>query len=228
MGGGRFAMSTGDPVQELEVQYSDLIGVIDSVSEEEAWLPTGCLGFAVRDLILHVLSDAQRALVALATPVDRAPDRDAITYWSDSPGPDDPQWRSLRSLRSMASAYSLEALKRDWRANARAVVALLGRTDRTWVVETQDHALTVPDLAATLVFESCVHHLDLVEQLDRPGPGAGPLGVVRATLDGLLGRPEPLDWDDVTYARKATGRRDLTRAEADALGVVGPRFSLIP
>jgi hypothetical protein len=217
-----------DPVEQLAVQYGDLTAVIESVSEQEAWLPTGCLGFAVRDLILNVLSDAQRALVALATPVERASDRDAVTYWKDSPGPDDAQWRSLRSLRSVASAYSLDALKRDWRETARAVVALIGRTDRSWVVETQGHALTVPDLAATLVFESCVHHLDLVEQLDRPGPGAGPLGVVRATLDGLLGQSLPLDWDDVTYARKATGRRDLTSVEADSLGVAGPQFSLIP
>jgi hypothetical protein len=217
-----------DPVEELAVQYGDLIGVIGSVSEEEAWLPTGCLGFAVRDLVLHVLSDAQRALVALAAPVDREPDRDAVTYWRDSPGPDDPQWRSLRALRTMASAYGLESLKRDWRETGGAVVALAARTDRSAVVGTQGHALAVPDLAATLVFESAVHHLDLVAHLDRPGPRPGPLRVVRATLDGLLGRPVPLGWDDVTYARKATGRQDVTPGEAEALGVAGPRFSLIP
>lgn len=215
-------------VTELETAYGDLAALVDSLEERDTWLATGCLGLCVRDLVLHVLSDAQRALVALATPAGRSPDKDAVTYWLDSPGPDDPQWRGLRALRTMAAAYGLAALQRDFRGTTAAVVRVAARTDADEVVETQGHAMTVGDLTRTLVFEAAVHHLDLVAQLPRGGPSSRVLAVVRETLDGLLGRPGPPEWDDVTYALKATGRQELTPAEARALGVSPGRFSLIP
>ncbi|MEU0054411.1 maleylpyruvate isomerase N-terminal domain-containing protein [Streptomyces sp. NPDC006309] len=46
-------------------------------------MPTGCTGWAVRDLVLHRLQDAQRALVVLHTPAHGPADRDAVTYWRD-------------------------------------------------------------------------------------------------------------------------------------------------
>ncbi|XKK61766.1 hypothetical protein HFP71_02405 [Streptomyces sp. ARC32] len=47
----------------------------------------------------------------------------------------------------------------------------------------------------TLAVEATVHHLDLTVGLpDAPGPSATGPGAVRATLDGLLGRPVPYDW----------------------------------
>ncbi len=71
-----------------------------------------------------------------------------------------------------------------------------------------------------------MHHLDLVVVLDRPLPSAGPLRVVRETLDGLLGQKVPLSWDDVTYARAGTGRAPLPAEDRAELGELAERFPL--
>ena len=66
--------------------------------------------------------------------------------------------------------------------------------------------------------EAAVHHLDLVVRLAHPGPAPGPLAEVRRVLAGLLGRPLPDSWDDVTAARRGTGREPLTDADRAELG----------
>jgi hypothetical protein len=86
--------------------------------------------------------------------------------------------------------------------------------------------LRAQDLVRTLIVEAAIHHLDLVVALDRPLPSARPLRVVRETLDGLLGEPLPLSWDDVTYARAGTGRTALSEEDRDALGPLADRFPL--
>src|SRR5262249_30999249 len=80
--------SVEDPLAALRVAYGDLTVLAASLTEEDSWLPTGCRGWVMRDLVLHLLSDAQRGLVALATPSDEPPDRDAVTYWVDAPSGD--------------------------------------------------------------------------------------------------------------------------------------------
>ena len=216
-----------DPLATLRVAYDDLGALAASLSEEESWLPTGCRGWVVRDLVLHLLSDAQRGLVALATPSDGPPDRDAVTYWVDAPSGDDPEFRNVRGTRTIASAYGLCSLVTAYVETSRAVVTLAGRTDRQVCLATQGHTLLAEDLVATLAVEAAVHHLDLVTDLDRPGPGERPLALVRQTLDGLLGRPVPVGWDDTTYALSGTGRRRLTPDESAALGEDAARLPLL-
>src|SRR3954454_22052002 len=63
--------------------YDGLARVVADCDEPSSWAPTGCRGWAVRDLTFHCLTDAQRALVALHSPTSAAPDRDAVTYWRD-------------------------------------------------------------------------------------------------------------------------------------------------
>src|SRR5215218_8702574 len=41
-----------------------------------------CRGWVVADVLFHVLCDAQRALVALASPAPGPPDRDFVSYWT--------------------------------------------------------------------------------------------------------------------------------------------------
>jgi hypothetical protein len=111
-------------------------------------------------------------------------------------------------------------------ADTTAVVVAAGRVEATDVVATQGHALTVADLLSTLTVEAAVHHLDLVLRLDRPGPAAAPLAEVRRVLEGLLGRPLPAGWDDVTAARRGTGREPLSASDHDELGAAAAAFPL--
>ena len=82
------------------------------------------------------------------------------------------------------------------------------------------------DFLSTLTVEAAVHHLDLVIQLDRPGPAAGPLAEVRRVLEGLLGSPLPARWDDATAARRGTGREPLTDEDRAELGATAAAFPL--
>jgi hypothetical protein len=72
--------------------------------------PSGCAGWLVRDLVCHLVIDAQDVLITLATPADAAPTRDAVTYWEVTgtpPSGDDP----LDALTvRLAAAYQDPAL----------------------------------------------------------------------------------------------------------------------
>ncbi|RYP85027.1 hypothetical protein EKO23_13640 [Nocardioides guangzhouensis] len=211
----------------LESAYAAFEEAVASVDEEASWEPTGCSGWAVRDLVFHVLCDAQRALVALHTPApyDARPDRDAVTYWegwgSDTEG-DANGRRWTRVSGAMFRDWTrLAALHGETSAAARDAVR---RSDPGALVATQGHVLTVGDLASTLAVEATVHHLDLVAHLDgRPGPEAGALAEVRRVVEALAG-PFPADLDDVRVALIATGRAAPDDAERTALAEVLPNL----
>jgi hypothetical protein len=214
----------------LSTAYRDVVAVVRDIEETVPggeWLPTGCAGWSVRDLVFHMRGDAQRALVALASPAPAEPDTDAVSYWSHwRPGTDTAQV-SLRMTRVSASVYSgLRPILDSYAEVTEAVVYAATRADPGLPVRTQGHVLTVADLVRTLVVEAAVHHLDLVAAVDRPLPSAGSLRLVREALDGLLGRPLPLPWDDVTYARAGTGRAAISDDDRAALGDLAGRFPL--
>ncbi|GAA2942779.1 maleylpyruvate isomerase N-terminal domain-containing protein [Streptomyces enissocaesilis] len=213
----------------LKSAYGAFAGVVSSLGEEESWLPSGCVGWAVRDLVLHCVTDAQRALVALHTPADGPADRDGVTYWADwRPGAADAA-NERRYIRVGASMFlEFEQLRELYLATAAAAVTAAERSDPQQFVGTQGHVLTVGDLMETLAVEATIHHLDLVAHLPAPAsrPAAAGLGCVRGTLDGLLGRPVPVNWSDEHYALAATGRLPLTAAEKHRLGTDADRFPL--
>lgn len=213
-------------VDRLTEAYRPLIEFADRVDETAGWTPTRLPGWTVRDLIWHLTSDGQRALVALATPSDAAPDTDAVSYWTEwRPGTDGAQ-SGLRGTWIMASAWSsVRGPARLYAETARAVLVAAGRAELTTVVTTQGRTLTVESLLRTLAVEAAIHHLDLDPVLTAPPAGAV-LDEVRRTLDALLGTPAPADWDTVRYARIGTGREPLTEAERTALGPLADRLPL--
>lgn len=92
---------------------------------------------------------------------------------------------------------------------------------------TQGHVLRTTDFVATLAVEAAVHYLDLTVELPAaPAPDPSSLRLVRRVLDGLLGCPVPVDWDDRGYALKGTGRVPLTDEDRTALGALAERFPL--
>jgi hypothetical protein len=206
--------------------YDALTAVLRAVDEDGSWSPTGCRGWSVRDLTFHCLSDAQRALVALHTPADAAPDRDAVTYWTD--WVPDPQGaaKGLRHTRVVASMFlHWDQLRGIYLETAAAVLDGVRGTDGGRLIRTQGHVLTVDDLASTLCVEATIHHLDLVRHLpSRSAPSAEGLQEVRRVLDGLLGGSVATGWTDERYAEVATGRAALTPAEARELGALTGRL----
>jgi hypothetical protein len=95
-------------------------------------------------------------------------------------------------------------------------------------VATQGHVLFAADFLATLAVKATIHHLDLAAgDKSLAGPSGPGLAVARETLDGALGKPVPVGWNDVDYLLKATGRVELTDGDLASLGVLATRFPLL-
>jgi hypothetical protein len=212
----------------LDTAYAGITSVVAARDDHDLLLPSGCHGWTVCDLLLHLTLDAQRALVTFATPADDPPDVDAVSYWRAPP--DDPadvvahtQW-----VRRSAAAFDRPAgVVRVWTDTAPAAVRAAAAADPATRVATQGHVLTVPDFIATLVTEAVIHHLDLAVRLpDAPGPAPSAVAVARSTLDGLAG-PDglPSRWTPHEALLKSTGRAGLSELDRRELG---SRAGLLP
>jgi uncharacterized protein (TIGR03083 family) len=79
--------------------------------------PSGCTGWLVRDLVCHLIIDAQDVLITLVTPAEAEPTRDAATYWNVAQAPpagDDPPGAAEPPAEGLAR--SRELLERIARA----------------------------------------------------------------------------------------------------------------
>jgi hypothetical protein len=210
----------------LHEAYGPLITFAGDLDEQSGWTPTQLPGWAVRDLVFHLVTDAQRALVALAMPSHEHCDTDEISYWREwRPGTQGAQ-AGLRGTRIMASAWSsVQGPAALFLETARAVLAVARRTDENLAVSTQGHTMTVQALLRTVAIEATIHHLDLEPALSTR-PSVATLAEVRRVLDALLGRRAPADWDDVRYARLGTGRLVPRQSERDFLGHFAERLPL--
>ena len=218
----------------LETGYRNVTDVVAGLSEAGLMLPSGCAGWAVTDVLYHQLLDAQRALVAFATPVTEPADRDDVSYWAAfAPESGEAGERAragaaahARFVRVAASAYPPESLARVWSETA-AAVSRAARACRAPAVATQGYVLRPADFTATLAVETAVHYLDLTVSLpSAPPPDPASLVLVRRVLEGLLGSPLPASWDDASAAVKGTGRDPLTDEDRALLGPLAERVPL--
>lgn len=201
----------------LEAMYGAVTEVADALSDDDLMRPSRCAGWAVGDVLFHLLLDARRALCTFVSPSDQPPDVDAVTYWQAFQPGGSPS--HARYVRISASAYPPGTLAWEWRETAGAAVRAASACPHK-AVTTQNHVLTTEDFIATLVVEAAIHHLDMTAG----PPPASALRLVRGTLDGLLGAQ--VDWDDQAYALKGTGRMPLTDDDRIALGPLAARFPL--
>lgn len=216
----------------LATAYSGITAIVGELDDHGLLLPSGCRGWTLCDLLLHVNLDAQRALVAFATPGEGPPDVDSVSYWRAFPGVGDAdaaiahaQW-----VRRMASAYQRPTgIVRQWSETSAAAVRAATGADPGGRVATQDHVLTVPDFVATLVTEAVIHHLDLIAHLPgAPGPAPQPTAVAVATVRGLAApHALPPHWGAREILLKCTGRADLDVADRRALGPLAQSFPLL-
>lgn len=220
-----------DAVDALDRAYGGVSALTERLSRHDLLAATRCHGWVVADVLFHLLCDAQRALVTLATPVAGPPDRDAVTYWpgfaAEADDPTPAAWwvrRSASAFRDGSGAATL------WLETAPAAVRLAARADPDGCVATQGHVLAVPDFLATLVTEAVIHHLDLTVQLTgMPAPDPVAVALTERTLDGLLGPAtrRPAAWTSEEYLLKATGRVALSEADRQSLGPAADRFPLL-
>ncbi|MEV4640256.1 maleylpyruvate isomerase N-terminal domain-containing protein [Actinoplanes sp. NPDC049548] len=214
----------------LAAAYPGITAVVAELGDADLLLPTGCRGWTVADLLLHVTLDAQRALVALHTPAEGPPDVDFVSYWRDFPSGDDADAAAAHGqwVRRAASAFERPSgVVRLWTETAGAAVHAASTADPAAFVSTQGHVLAVPDFVATLVTEAVVHHLDLIVHLrDAAGPSEEAVGVALSTMEGLAG-PLPARWSTAEALRKSTGREELTAADRQVLGERAGRFPVL-
>ncbi|MFJ5726656.1 maleylpyruvate isomerase N-terminal domain-containing protein [Streptomyces paradoxus] len=208
--------------------WTALRAAVAGLSDEDFGRPSGCTGWLVRDLVCHLIVDAQDVLITLATPSDREPTRDALSYWDISGTPptgDDP----LDALTvRLAAAYEDPHLLKfhlDDVGSAAGRAALLA--DPAGRVGTRDAVLTVGDFLSAYVMEWTLHHLDLIAFLpDAEQPPAEGLARSREMLERIAGSPFPMSFPDADALLVGTGRRAPTEAEQAALGGLASRVPL--
>ncbi|MFH8369561.1 maleylpyruvate isomerase N-terminal domain-containing protein [Streptomyces sp. NPDC018031] len=209
--------------------WTALRTAVAELSDEDFAQPSGCTGWLVRDLVCHLIIDAQDVLITLATPADSEPTRDAVTYWEVAGTPptgDDP----LDALTvRLAAAYQEPRLLKFHLDDVGSAAGRAARlADPALRVSTRDVVLTAGDYLAAYVLEWTLHHLDLVAHLpDAAGPSAAALARSRELLEGIAGAAFPASFADRDALLVGTGRRAPTDAERAALGELAGRLPLV-
>jgi uncharacterized protein (TIGR03083 family) len=213
----------------MVASYQAVTDDVMKLDDDELARPSGCRGWSRGDLLFHMLLDAQRALVAFATPASGEADVDFISCWAPFRPGAEGYAAHARFVRRVASSYRSDLVIAGlWAETAAAAAHAAAALPADVKLATQGHVLIAGDFLATLAVEATIHHLDLVAgNGSLAGPSGPGLAVVRQTLDGILGEPVPVGWGDVDYVLKATGRAELTAGDRASLGVLAARFPLL-
>lgn len=230
------SISRATSADTLAAIYGQLTEVAWSLTDASAMLPSRCAGWAVGDVLFHQLLDPRRALVTFATPAERTPDADEVSYWhpfsASAGGPAAPgsagAARHARFVRVAAAAYpSAGVLAAEWAETSAAAVRAAVACPHG-PVATQGHSLALDDFISTLIVEAAVHYLDMTVAIaSAPPPDAAALAGVRRVLEGLAGAALPAAWTDEDCALKGTGRLPLTAADRQALGPLATKLPLL-
>ncbi|MFC8217750.1 maleylpyruvate isomerase N-terminal domain-containing protein [Streptomyces sp. NPDC057362] len=212
-------------MDDFSRSWSALLAAVADLSDEDFARPSGCTGWLVRDLVCHLVIDAQDVLITLATPSAGEPTRNAVTYWRvvEPPTGDDP----LDALTvRLAAAYEQPGLLRfhldDVGSAAGRAAALADPAGRVF---TQDQVLTAGDYLSAYVLEWTLHHLDLIAHVpDAAGPPTEGLRRSRELLEGVVAATFPASFTDRDALLIGTGRRAPTAAETVALGTLAARL----
>lgn len=179
---------------------------------------SGCAGWLVRDLVCHLVIDAQDVLITLATPAEGQATADASTYWQLGAPADaaDPLDALTRRLAAAYEDPGLLTFHLDDVGSAAGRAALLA--DPNLVVATKDLTLTARDYLHAYVFEWTLHHLDLSTRLtDVAPPPTETLCAARVLLESITGVVFPKVMSDTDVLLVATGRRVPTDVERKLL-----------
>ncbi|WP_189308915.1 maleylpyruvate isomerase N-terminal domain-containing protein [Streptomyces brasiliensis] len=199
--------------------WAALRRAVAGLADHDFQQPSGCTGWLVRDLVCHLIIDAQDVLITLVTPADTEPTRDAVTYWDlvEAPTGEDPL--DALTVRLAAAYEDPELLKFHLDDVGSAAGRAAQLADPAARVSTRGEVLTAGDYLSAYVVEWTLHHLDLVAHLpDVPGPPAGGLSHSRATLEKIAGTAFPPTFRDEDALLIGTGRRAPSSVERDEIG----------
>ncbi|GEC05028.1 maleylpyruvate isomerase [Streptomyces spinoverrucosus] len=209
--------------------WAALRAAVAELADEDFAQPSGCSGWLVRDLVCHLVIDAQDVLITLATPVDSEPTRDAVTYWEVTDTPptgDDPLDALIVRLAASYQEPWLLKFHLDDVGSAAGRAAELA--DPGLRVGTRDQVLTAGDYLSAYVLEWTLHHLDLAAHLPNVAePPAEGLARTREMLEEIAGRAFPASFSDKDALLVGTGRRTATKAERAQLGELAAELPLI-
>jgi uncharacterized protein (TIGR03083 family) len=218
-------------VEALEKAYGGITALVDGLDDYDLLRPTGCRGWTIADLLLHVTGDAQGALVAFATPTPEPATVDSVTYWHKFSGSStDAAAAHAQWVRRSAAAFERPSgVLGLWSETAPAAVRAARAFDPEGRLASQGHVFTRADFLAVLVTEAVIHHLDLIAYLpEAPEPDPSPAAITRATLDGLAGADGlPRSWATREALLKGTGRAALTETDRRLLGDRADSFPLL-
>ncbi|MFE6273248.1 maleylpyruvate isomerase N-terminal domain-containing protein [Streptomyces goshikiensis] len=209
--------------------WTALRTAVADLCDQDFEQPSGCAGWLVRDLVCHLVIDAQDVLITLATPVEAEPTVDAVTYWNVDDRPPTGQDPLDALTVRLAAAYEDPHLLRfhldDVGSAAGRAAALADPGAR---VGTRGEVLTVADYLDAYVLEWTLHHLDLTAHLPAvAGPPAEGTARSRAMLETITGAAFPASFTDTDALLVGTGRRAPTGAERAALGALAERLPFV-
>ncbi|GGP34175.1 maleylpyruvate isomerase N-terminal domain-containing protein [Streptomyces calvus] len=208
--------------------WTALLAAVADVPDDDFARPSGCTGWLVRDLVCHLVIDAQDVLITLVTPADTEPTADAVTYWNlvEPPTGDDPLDALIPRLAAAYGDPGLLKFHLDDVGSAAGRAAELA--DPAARVSTQGKVLTVADYLSAYVLEWTLHHLDLIAHLpSAAGPPADTLAAARAALERIAGAPFPAELSDADALLVGTGRRAPTAGERAVLGGLAARMPFV-
>ncbi|MFB7644262.1 maleylpyruvate isomerase N-terminal domain-containing protein [Streptomyces sp. NPDC056084] len=209
--------------------WAALRAVAAELPDQRFGQPSGCAGWLVRDLVCHLVIDAQDVLITLVTPTDAEPTVDAVTYWntgSERPAGDDPL--DALTVRLAAAYEEPDLLKFHLDDVGSAAGRAAGLADPDVRVATRDQVLTTGDYLTAYVLEWTLHHLDLSDRLpDVAGPPAEGLARSRELLGAIAGAEFPASFSDTDALLIGTGRRAPTASQTAELGALAARLPLV-
>jgi uncharacterized protein (TIGR03083 family) len=217
------------PVDDFSRSWAALREVVAELADDDFAQPSGCHGWLVRDLVCHLIIDAQDVLITLVTPTKAEPTRNAVTYWDvahEPPSGDDPLDALIVRLATAYKEPRLLKFHLDDVGSAAGRAAEL--VDPALRVSTRDHVLTAADYLSAYVMEWTLHHLDLIACLsDAPPPPAHGLARSRTMLETIAEAPFPRSFSDTDALLVATGRRAATDAEKTELGGLAAKLPFV-
>ncbi|MFJ5846997.1 maleylpyruvate isomerase N-terminal domain-containing protein [Streptomyces sp. NPDC092903] len=216
-------------MDDFSRSWTALLAAVAGLDDADFARPSGCTGWLVRDLVCHLVIDAQDILITLATPAATEPTRNAVTYWevADAPptGEDPLDALTVRLAAAYGEPWLLKFHLDDVGSAAGRAAGLAAPDLR---VSTRDEVYTVADYLSVYVLESTLHHLDLIAHLpDAADPPAEGLARARELLTAIAGTAFPPSFSDKDALLIGTGRRPPTESEAAGLGGFGGRLPLI-